>query len=386
MEAEKQVFTKSELDRMLQPIDHAFAPPAKYYTSKEQYDLELKHIFYKDWLWVGRVDQLKKPGDYLALTVVDEPIVILRDQSNILRAFSAVCRHRGAVLAEGEGNCRVFTCPYHSWVYNLEGKLTGAPEMNKVHGFKASEYGLLPIKVEAWEGSLLINFDPNSESLSTTLGDFYDYVKNYKMGEMITTDRATYEFQCNWKMLVENAMEAYHIVGTHNTAKESAYAQMRFWRDEDPHGAYEILTFEHDAPLSMNLPGSAGEPASLIETLTPVEQKRHYFALLKPNMLYILQPDCVCYFVMNPIGPDRVDVLCEWAYPKSTTEKPNFEEIRHAAFIGVDSFNQQDVYTLNRTMKGYRSRLFNPGRFALKEGIPYRFAKYVLGRTAQAAA
>jgi choline monooxygenase len=375
------IFTENELKNMLAPLEHAYAPPAAYYTSQELYQQEVRNIFYKDWLWAGRADQLKKPGDYFAFKVVDEPIVVVRDQSSQLHAFSAVCRHRGAVIASGEGNCRVFTCPYHSWIYSLEGKLTGAPEMNKVPGFKNADYGLTSLKLETWQGNIFVNFDLNSEPLSASLGDFEKYLGNYKLEDLVCTERRVYDFKCNWKMLVENAMEAYHIVGTHRTSSDTPYGQLKYWRAEEPNGLYDVLTFEHNEPLTMNVPGSTDRPQSLIETLTPEEQNKHYFALLYPNMLWILQPDSVVYFVMLPIGHNRVQVICDWAFPKATVEREDFADIAKAAYDGVDGFNQQDQEILDLTYQGYQSRIFSPGRFSQHEPIPHRFARFILNRT-----
>lgn len=253
--------------------------------------------------------------------------------------------------------------------------------MNKLPGFKNSEYGLTPLKLETWEGMIFVNFDPACEPLSVALGDFSKYLGNYKLADLVCTERRVYDFKCNWKMLVENAMEAYHIVGTHKTSSDTPYGQLKYWRAEQPNGLYDVLTFEHDEPLTMNVPGSTDKPVSLIETLSPEEKNRHYFALLYPNMLWILQPDSVVYFLMLPVSPDKVQVVCDWAFPKSTVERPDFADISKAAVEGVDGFNQQDVEILDLTYQGYQSRIFQPGRFSQHEPIPHRFARFILNRT-----
>ena len=95
MDHQSAIFTENELKNMLAPLENAYAPPAAYYTSQELYEKEVRKIFYKDWLWAGRADQLKKPGDYFAFKVVNEPIVVVRDQSN-----SFTHSRRYAVIAE----------------------------------------------------------------------------------------------------------------------------------------------------------------------------------------------------------------------------------------------------------------------------------------------
>src|SRR5262249_57052242 len=98
------------------------------------------------------------------------PIIVVRDQQRQLHAFANTCRHRGTTLVEGEGNCRAFKCPYHSWVYGLDGRLLGTPEMQQTAGFDASRYGLIPVKLETWGGFLFVNFDPPARPLGQHLG------------------------------------------------------------------------------------------------------------------------------------------------------------------------------------------------------------------------
>src|SRR5580692_10833754 len=141
MKSLTDILSQKDLDSMRLPIEQASPPPAAYYTSKEIYELEKERIFLKEWLWVGHADQVQNPGDYFTFEIAEEPIVVVRDQSKTVRAFSAVCRHRGAVIATSEGNCKVLKCPYRNWTYSLTGKLIGAPTMNEVSGFDASQFG-----------------------------------------------------------------------------------------------------------------------------------------------------------------------------------------------------------------------------------------------------
>ena len=97
------------------PFNQARAMPKSVYTSPEFADAELKHIFAKDWLCVGRTDALPNPGDYLTMRISGEPIIILRDREGTLRGMSNVCRHRMSTLLEGRGNLRSIICPYHAW-------------------------------------------------------------------------------------------------------------------------------------------------------------------------------------------------------------------------------------------------------------------------------
>jgi phenylpropionate dioxygenase-like ring-hydroxylating dioxygenase large terminal subunit len=375
------IFRAQDLERMRRPLEQAAPPPAYYYTSPELYELEVRNIFLKEWLWVGHVEQVQQPGDYFTFTVVNEPLVVVRDHGGELRAFSAVCRHRGAVVAAGAGNCKAFSCPYHSWTYALSGKLIGAPEMEKVQGFDATQYGLIPLKVETWEGIIFVNFDPQSQPLAASLGDLPEYVKNYKLGEMVCTERREYDFPCNWKMLVENATEGYHLPGTHHTSEGTEYGALQNWTVKaEPQGLYDDLIFTGSEAVTMSVPGSVDKVAATIAGLTPTQQREHHFLLLYPNQLLVFQPDSVLCFVMLPEGPAHVKVIVDWHFPKPLVEGPGFAEIAKANYDGVEGFNDQDIHVLGLTYQGYQSRLFRPGRFSLHERIPHRFAHYILNR------
>ena len=111
--------------------------PPVIYTSPEFYEFERQAVFQREWLCVGRVDQVPQPGDFRCITLAGEPLILLRDGDGEIGVISAVCQHRGMVLAEGSGRrTRRFTCPYHHWSYGLDGALLGAPAMERAVGFE----------------------------------------------------------------------------------------------------------------------------------------------------------------------------------------------------------------------------------------------------------
>src|SRR5688572_1631830 len=112
------------------PLSQASPLPGWCYSSPEWHDREMEALFKgpnSEWLCVGRVDEVPKPGDFYTMNLVDEPLIIARDQSNKVNVLSAVCRHRGAIITEGQGNCRALVCPYHHWTYALDGTLIRTP-------------------------------------------------------------------------------------------------------------------------------------------------------------------------------------------------------------------------------------------------------------------
>src|SRR3989304_1935599 len=124
------IFDPKAYAKVRLPAMEAETLPAWCYTSQDFYDREVDRIFMKVWNFIGRADRIPNAGDYFTLEFVGVPIIVVRDAMGGLRAFSNSCRHRGTLLVEGEGTCKAFKCPYHSWVYSLEGELLSGPGMN----------------------------------------------------------------------------------------------------------------------------------------------------------------------------------------------------------------------------------------------------------------
>src|SRR5690606_33756626 len=123
----------------LKPIAEASTLPPRAYTSQEWYEREVASIFKKGWLVALREEEVPNAGDFVRVDFFDEPLVVVRGSDGIIRTLSASCRHRGAELVSGRGNCRALVCPYHAWTYSLSGELLAAPLMNGVKNFDKSQ-------------------------------------------------------------------------------------------------------------------------------------------------------------------------------------------------------------------------------------------------------
>src|SRR5262245_4999857 len=139
MLAPADMFDPRHYAAVRRPLLDAETLPAWCYTSPDFYRREVERIFLKVWNFVGSVNQIPDPGVYSTLTFVGVPLIILRDREGVIRALANSCRHRGSELLEGKGNCKLIVCPYHSWTYDLDGSLRGAPEMEQTHGFDRTQ-------------------------------------------------------------------------------------------------------------------------------------------------------------------------------------------------------------------------------------------------------
>ena len=174
-------------------------------------------IFMRAWQYAGRRDELTAPGSYVATRVGGLPVVLTRDRDDVLRAFANVCRHRGALVAEGAAERRTLQCPYHAWTYGLDGRLRGAPRAQDEPGFEAAGLGLVPMAVGTWGPFVFVNPDADAPPLGEALGDLPEVVAAHGLDvdALAFHHRVEYEIRANWKIALENYLECYHCKLNH---------------------------------------------------------------------------------------------------------------------------------------------------------------------------
>jgi phenylpropionate dioxygenase-like ring-hydroxylating dioxygenase large terminal subunit len=354
-------------------------PPACY-TSDAFFEFEKDAIFYRDWLCVGRADQVPSVGDYFTVTLLDEPIVVLRDDKGEVAAFSAVCRHRSALVVEGAGNCgRNLRCPYHWWTYGLDGRLLGATEMHETEGFDKSCISLPRLRVELWQGFVFVNFDPDAAPLAPRLRKIDAVLANYHAESLVTTKSWTYDAPWNWKIMLENGTEHYHAVFLHSKylPREAAASVVPPWEGDDDGSVVSIIPVPvPDLGISPN--GRSFWPP--IPTLTEEERSRFVFAAVPPNLNIGLEADFVLWFILLPRSPGRTEIIWSYAVPKDVAETPQFDDVLELVHRGVEAFNIED-FPINSGMQvGLKSRLAQRGRYSVEEETAAQVARWAIRR------
>jgi phenylpropionate dioxygenase-like ring-hydroxylating dioxygenase large terminal subunit len=193
--------------------------PAWTYHSDAMLDLERKELFRTHWQIAGHVSDLPDPGDFITLDIANERAIIMRGEDGVIRAFNNLCRHRGSRVApEKSGHCKnALVCPFHGWVYNLDGTLRGPARPQSFGSLDKHEFGLKPVEVEAWLGFLFIRFVPGPQkSLAETMGVYEQELADYRMEELIPTGRIMEaELPVNWKSVRDVDNEGYHVAMAH---------------------------------------------------------------------------------------------------------------------------------------------------------------------------
>lgn len=352
------------------PVEQATTLPPETYRSQDYYHLESQKLFGHSWVCIGYTCQVDQPGKMLTAMVDHQPIVVTRDKQNILRAFYNVCRHRGSILVEENNKVDRFRCPYHSWTYDLTGKLQNCPLFNNAH-FQKEAYDMLPVRVSTWGCFIFVNLDNNAQPLSDYLGDIATRYKNFPLHELVIVKRKNYEIQANWKLIAENFLEYYHLPWVHPELCEVTAIDMHK-RNQGP-GMY--MSFYASPLLQGNTPLDAGYLPSM-PGLNDEEQNSGYFPYVFPNIAMFLLPHHLFVLLPKPTSPNTTQEFGDLlVHPSVLGETDKLDEI----FKFYDMVNIQDIVAVERVQRGIQARAYTGGRMCNRFEEPvHRFQNMVI--------
>jgi phenylpropionate dioxygenase-like ring-hydroxylating dioxygenase large terminal subunit len=370
---EASLFRPETYAAVRRPLLEASTLPPACYTSQAFYRREVQTIFMKVWNFVGRADRIPNEGDYFTIEFAGVPVIVIRSADGEVRAFANSCRHRGALLLDGEGNCRAIRCPYHSWTYDTDGTLIVAPEMDATAGFEPTEWHLTPIRLESWAGFIFINFDNSAAPLMRYLGDLPRKLASYRFEDMVCVRRKEYELNCNWKIYVENAMEAYHIATVHRSTLSRQKGKPSEAQPAD--GQYCALFKEHKGSRAL-LAGETGFPE--MDHLEGMAATGSWYPLLYPSTMFGCTYDCMWWLELHPMGPEKTKLIVGSSFPRSSVERPDFAEVVQHYYRRWDISIPEDNHISELQQRGLSSPLARPGRLAQVEPLVHTFGNWVL--------
>jgi phenylpropionate dioxygenase-like ring-hydroxylating dioxygenase large terminal subunit len=369
------------------PMAATFFPPAAY-TSEEFHRFELEAIWLREWICVGRLEEIPEPGDYFAITIADEPLLIVRASEDEVVAMSAVCRHRGMLVAEGKGNCgRAFICPYHHWAYDRRGKLVAATEMDDIGTFDRSEIRLPRIQCQVWNAFLWINFDEAAEPIADRLSPLDDLLAPYGIGELrgeFLTDPEYHmysDFEWNWKVYMDGQNECYHCDKLHGSTPCMLGIDFKTTTIRVADHAAGIFDYHmrgREIDVTLNHVGRTIFPP--IERLTEEHRWVTHSIVIAPGLFMQLLPDSVVAVSWAPTGPTSMRTKRHRLYPQSTLERDDFVERHREESKAVREFVEQDLYAFERVQKGLQSRFAPRGPISAREQVMVGFNRWLVDR------
>lgn len=372
------IFDPQNYEPVRRKLSEASHLPPWCYTSDEFFRVEMDRIFMRHWNFLGRADQLQKPGDYFTVDLIGVPLIVLRGAEGSLSAFVNSCRHRGARLLSGDGSCRrTITCPYHAWVYGLDGGLLAAQGMDGISDFRTGDYRLRVVRLETWGGFVFVNFDEGAISLSDFLGDLPERMASYDLSNMVTVRRKEYQVACNWKLLTENSMEEYHTSTVHRGSIGAQTLTFESGRGEWEAG--HLLSEKSVATLPRE---KGGFPH--IQFLTGKAAKGTYFVLIYPCTTLALAQDSMMWLELYPQGAAKTRLIVGSAFPRSTVERADFDTVAQAYYRRWDKSIPEDNWISEQQQLGLECPLSTTGRVSRLEPIVHRMANWILDRVLDA--
>jgi phenylpropionate dioxygenase-like ring-hydroxylating dioxygenase large terminal subunit len=345
--------------------------PAAAYTSPEFFQSEMRHIHLRRWFFVGRVDELGSPGDYRAIETIAGPVLLVRDLAGEVRAFANCCRHRGSLLATGSGNRRMIVCPYHGWGYRLDGSLAAAPEMERTADFRPEQHGLTRLRMETIHGFIFLAIDRTAASLREDLGNFPSIFASHRLDEMKCTWRMDFDAACNWKLLVENAMESYHTGYIH---AKTVGAQTSI--DIETTGEWECIQVLDDASIAVL--GEAPAPFPPNAGLSQEAQRGTYFSMIFPSIQFAVAQDSMWWLNVRPVTHDRSVLSVGGCFPRGVTSRPDFAQAAALYYDRWQRVAEEDIGMLETQQRGLASLLHRPGPLSWRESRVHRIHEWVL--------
>lgn len=357
------------------PLAQASQLPGRLYCSDPIAALEKERIFLKTWLCVGREEQVAKSGDYFTGRIADEPFVITRDSDGAVNAFMNMCLHRGVPVASGSGHARNFSCPYHAWGYDLRGQLIAAPFMQKSTMNGTEGHKLKPVQVVCWRGWIFITFNDQPEPFSEFIAPYERELWWFKTEQCRSAERVVLEVGCNWKLLVENLIDIYHVPVIHKGSfggfLKTDRNQIEFKLLERGGWVYEQESRPHSktgAQMFPTLPWLEGMSSS-----TSVK------AGIFPNLNLSLRYDSLRMWQIWPTAIDKTEIHLYSLFPHAAFELPNFAALyeEYKDFI-VGAIANEDGPMVVELQKAVGSRFYQPGQMSHLEGAVHHLMNYYL--------
>ena len=355
------------------PLSHASAMPKEIYTSDKILDLEDALIFSKEWICAGRETEIPNVGDYFTFNIGKQPIIILRGANKKVRAMSNVCLHRMMQIVEGKGNKKVFTCPYHAWSYDLDGKLVMAKYMDRTECFNKSKMKLLEIRCEISLGWIYVTLNPDIDSLSKSLSSLYEILSPYKMENYIDIISEDHVWDTNWKLLTENFMEGYHLPVAHQ-GTVGPYINLSD-TEFDKRGAFESFTYQTFTKNEDALVGTA-HPNN--KSLTGKWRHTSVLPTVFPSHMYSLAPDHLWYLSLQPNGTNKVNIKFGAAIaPEVLQDQSDPEKFLNETKEFLYNVQKEDRFVVEGIYKGVNAPLGSPGPLSWLERENHEFTQYI---------
>ncbi len=301
---------RTEFEREEHPAGFPELPgiPAERYADQHFFRLEREHVFGRSWLLAAHGSEIPEPGSFVLAEEVGAPIVVLRTGSGEVKAFYNACQHRGAaIVQQPSGKVRNLSCPYHSWAWDLDGRLLGRPDERDFASKNADCLALVPVRCESWGGWIFVNRDSRARPLLETLGSIPAEMDDFRVDELRQAQKKSLTLACNWKVVVEAFLEVYHLNHIHPNTAGMLLNSTATTIGLLPDGHSRMVSRKNEGreELGFHQPGMP-----LIEGIGEIPRTTSYSYHFFPNIVTPLDVAAFPFLVMWPVdvGKTRLDI------------------------------------------------------------------------------
>ena len=366
------ILDPNKIEVVKNPIEKAHGLPNECYLNNDYLEFEKEKIFKNNWTMIGVASSVPNPGDAKPFNLLGIPILIVRNKENEVKVFHNVCSHRGFKLVDQECKLKnVIRCPYHSWSYDFNGKLTVTPHIgglgkHEVEGFDKNNSNLKEIKSNIWMDLIFININSNAkpfEDFIKPLEDRWSKFINKKDQKLIrhSSDNGYFNMtvNSNWKFAIENYCESYHLP----------------WIHPELNKVSNISDHYHIEDQNFNFSGQGSNKYSqqfdgnikfkcFPNWPTELSEKSEYVSLY-PNVMLGIHIDHFYAFWLEPISNNKTKEHFELYYVgDESASSDEFKDIREKNFAFWQEVMNEDVTAIEGMQKGRNSPAYNGGNFS----------------------
>lgn len=310
------------------PLTETVGFPAWTYYDPAFFRLERERFFRQTWLFVAHDHDLPAGGGWYRTSVAGFPVLLTRDKDGTVKAFHNVCPHRGAPLGVvGDphvcsGTGKTIACPYHGWIFGLNGDLRGAPGMDAHPTWDKTRHALSPLRLDRWGPFWFVNVSGDAAPLQEHLGPALTRFDGIPLESWVRVHRQDYVTDSNWKLYVENNAEFYHEPTAHGTSYQSKAVSWNnsyhtIQADVSDYCYLQRSPFPADAP---EMTGSM-RPNTVLAGLPQTWQEASSIFSFWPNFAWIHNPNLLILYLIDPISPTKTRIRWDWLVPNTPEAK-----------------------------------------------------------------
>lgn len=365
---------ETEKSRTAPPPEAITVPliPTGRYTDPAFHELEKERVFARTWLFVGHESEWAGAGAYRLMTRSGAPIVVVRGEDDVLRAFYNSCRHRGApVTRDTCGTARRLTCQYHSWSYGLDGGLRAVPDARSFAGLDTEALALVPVRCEVWDGWVFINEDIDARPLVEFLGPLAEQMSEIDGPVMRAVGSQVHHLACNWKLMVDAFLEVYHVRTVHPDNAALLYNDQSVTVSMLPNGHSRLSVEKHDMFRDMPLVSEENDNPAVPLLWRQTSTSYGIF----PNLVVPMDTGAFTFLCMWPTSDTTTDLELRWYAPAWAGDEIPQEHLDRMALF--DTVMAQDTANMAPIQASISSPGARPFQIGWHERLIHHFQRAV---------